>query len=50
MASAETDLKDLEEINDRLKKYQDKRDITELEMVFKILEDWIDELKKVTGS
>lgn len=38
------DLEDLKEMQDRLKKYQDSRDITQLEMVFKILEDWVDEL------
>ena len=43
--TANRDLSFLMEIKERLGKYKSKKDITEMEMVDKMINDWIDELK-----
>jgi len=42
------DLSFLKEIRGRLKKHDEKADVTEIQMVFQMLDDWIDELEEKT--
>ena len=44
---SQKDMPFLIEIKERLVKYRDRKDVTQLEMVFNMLDDWIDELKEL---
>ncbi|MFW5848013.1 MAG: hypothetical protein ACOCVF_03775 [bacterium] len=44
---AQKDIFFLREIQKRLTKYRDKKDFIELEMVFNMVEHWIDELENI---
>lgn len=43
---AEKDIPFLKEMKQRLEKYRDREDVTELEMVFNMIDHWIDELEE----
>lgn len=43
---AQKDIPFLKEIKERLMKFRDKNDTTELEMVFNMIDHWIDELEE----
>lgn len=44
---SQKDMPFLIEIKERLVEYRDRKDVTQLEMVFNMLDDWIDELKEL---
>lgn len=44
---AQKDIPFLKEIKARLTKYRDGKDVTQLEMVFNMLDHWIDELEEL---
>lgn len=46
--NAQRNIPFLKEMKQRLKNYQNKKDITQLDMVHKMIDDWIDELTKLS--
>lgn len=45
--NADKNLPFLNEMKSRLQNYEQKKDVTELQLVYKMIDDWIDELEKI---
>ncbi len=43
---AQKDIPFLKEMKERIEKYQQSKDVTQIEMVFTMIDDWVAELEK----
>ncbi len=44
---AQKDIPFLKEMKERIEKYQQSKDVTQIEMVFTMIDDWVAELEKL---